>query len=128
MIRLRFIAHLGRAAAAASMLWLAVPALAVDPPYHERMQRLTEIMGSLYFLQPLCGFHTEDWRLHAAELIEFDEPDPDRRERLIGAFNSGYEGYARLYRLCTSSAREAMTRLLIEAEAATREIHARFAE
>jgi len=104
------------------------PAFAIDPPYQDQMQRLTEIMGSLYFLQPLCAFAQEDWRQQASELIDLDNPDDDRRARLIGAFNEGYQAYARLYKSCTSSAREAMARLLTEAEVSARDIHARYAE
>lgn len=92
------------------------------------MERLSEILGSLYFLQPLCQPGLEDWRAQMAELITLDEPDEDRRQRLAGAFNDGYSAYARLYRVCTISAAEAMTRLLVEAEETARDIHSRFAE
>jgi uncharacterized protein (TIGR02301 family) len=101
---------------------------AVDPAYQGDMERLAEVMGSLYFLQPLCNDTEEDWRQHMAELIELDLPDPDRRERLAGSFNAGYENYSRLYRSCTLSAREAMTRLLTEAAATARDIHSRYAD
>lgn len=104
------------------------PSLAIDPPYQDQMERLTEVLGSLYFLQPLCGETEEDWRLQASDLISLDNPDEDRRQRLAGAFNTGYEAYARVYRTCTSSARAAIARLLIEAEHSAREIHTRFAE
>jgi uncharacterized protein (TIGR02301 family) len=92
------------------------------------MERLAEILGSLYFLQPLCDKGTQDWRAEMADLIALDEPDDDRRQRLTGAFNGGYEAYARLHRACTGAARAALTRLLIEAETVARDIHARFAE
>jgi uncharacterized protein (TIGR02301 family) len=104
------------------------PSLAIDPPYQSQMERLTEVLGSLYFLQPLCGETGEDWRLQASELINLDNPDEDRRQRLTGAFNAGYEAYARVYRSCTSSARAAIAKLLVEAEQSAREIHTRFAE
>lgn len=108
---------------------LALPALAIDPPYQGQMERLAEIMGSLYFLQPLCqAGATEDWRAQMAELITLDEPDEDRRQRLAGAFNGGYTAFARNYRVCTASAEEALTRLLVEAEKTAREIHTRYAE
>ncbi len=106
----------------------ASPALAIDPPYQPQMERLAEIMGSLYFLQPLCEDNAQDWRTEMAELINFDQPDEDRRQRLAGAFNGGYAAYARLYRICTVSAAEALTRLLVEAEKTAREIHSRYAE
>ena len=104
------------------------PALAIDPPYQQDMERLSEIMGSLYFLQPLCQPGVEDWRAQMQALITLDEPDEDRRQRLAGAFNDGYESYARLYRACTVSANEALTRLMVEAEALARDIHTRYAE
>ena len=107
---------------------LSTGALAVDPPYQAEMERLSEILGSLYFLQPLCQPGLEDWRAQMAELINLDEPDEDRRQRLAGAFNDGYSAYARLYRVCTISAAEAMTRLLVEAEETARDIHSRYAE
>ena len=69
-----------------------------------------------------------DWRAEMADLITLDQPDDDRRQRLAGAFNSGYEAYARLYRACTVSADEALTRLLVEAEKTARDIHTRYAE
>jgi uncharacterized protein (TIGR02301 family) len=104
------------------------PALAIDPLYQPEMERLAEILGSLYFLQPLCAPGLEDWRSQMAELIVLDKPDEDRRQRLAGAFNSGYSAYARLYRVCTTSADEALARLLAEAERIAREIHSRYAE
>ena len=103
-------------------------AQAIDPPYQGEMERLSEILGSLYFLQPLCQPGVEDWRQQMAELIELDQPDEDRRQRLAGAFNAGYSAYARLYRVCTVSAAEALTRLLVEAEKTARDIHSRYAE
>lgn len=118
-----------RLAIPALLLALAVPpAWAIDPPYQGQMERLGEIMGSLYFLQPLCEPVAEDWRAQMAELIELDEPDEDRRQRLAGAFNVGYEAYARFHRACTPAAREALSRLLVEAEGIARDIHTRFAE
>jgi len=106
----------------------ATPAVAIDPPYQRQMERLAEIMGSLYFLQPLCNAGNEDWRAQMAELIALDDPDEDRRQRLAGAFNSGYTAFARFHRACTPAAREALTRLLVEAEHTARDIHTRFAE
>ena len=73
----------------------ALPARAIDPPYQQQMERLSEIMGSLYFLQPLCGNSSTDWRAQVADLIALDQPDEDRRQRLAGAFNVGYTAYAR---------------------------------
>ena len=123
-----------RVAFAASIvaLWFAATpvthAVAVDPPYEQQMERLAEILGSLYLLQPMCQPGTEDWRQQMAELITLDEPDEDRRQRLAGAFNGGYTAFSRFHRQCTPASREALTRLLLEAQRLAREIHTRFAE
>lgn len=113
----------------ALLLILPAPARAVDPPYQAEMQRLVEILGSLYFLEPLCRPRpTADWRAEASDLIARDQPDDDRRQRLNGAFNQGYLAYARLYKLCTVSANLALSRLLGEAEQLARDIEGKFAE
>lgn len=104
------------------------PSLAVDPLYQPQMQRLVTIMGSLYFLDPMCSHVDRFWRYQAEDLINLDQPDDDRRQRLYGAFNQGYEDYARTYATCTPAARMALDTLLDEAEALTEEIHSRFAE
>ncbi len=109
-------------------LIVSTPAFAIDPPYQRQMERLSEIMGSLYYLQPLCDAGNEDWRAQAAELIALDEPDEDRRQRLAGAFNTGYTAFSRFHRQCTPASREALTRLLEEAQRLARDIHTRFAE
>jgi uncharacterized protein (TIGR02301 family) len=112
-----------------ALLLAVAPARAIDPPYQAEMERLSEILGSLYFLNPLCKPDAgSDWRGEMADLIALDEPDDDRKQRLTGAFNSGYEAYARLYRVCTVSAEQAMSRLLVEAEKTARDIHSRYAE
>jgi uncharacterized protein (TIGR02301 family) len=112
----------------ASPALLPRPALAIDPPYESQMERLAEILGSLYFLNPLCKPGGTDWRQQLADLVKLDQPDEDRQQRLYGAFNAGFDSYSRLYRSCTSSASEALARLLIEAEATARDIHTRYAE
>ena len=116
-------------AAMIALLLAASPARAIDPPYQQEMERLSEILGSLYFLNPLCKPEAKsDWRGEMADLISLDEPDDDRRQRLTGAFNAGFEAYARLYRVCTVSAQQALSRLLVEAEKTARDIHSRYAE
>ena len=121
-------AALLRAALIAFGAVAAQPALAIDPPYQAEMERLAEIMGSLYFLQPLCVGRGVDWRSEVSELIELDVPDDDRRQRLFGAFNTGYSAYSRLYRSCTPPAETALVRLLVEAEKTARDLHSRYAE
>lgn len=104
------------------------PALAVDPLYEPQMEHLSEVMGSLYFLSPLCEPGGTDWRVQMSELIALDDPTDDRRQRLTGAFNAGYEAYSHVYRWCTPSARMAMARLLVDAEKTARSIHGHYAQ
>ena len=104
------------------------PALAIDPLYEPQLEHLSEVLGSLYFLNPLCQPGGKDWRAEMSEVIALDNPDDDRRQRLAGAFNEGYQSYARLYRECTISAQTAMAKLLTDAEQTARDIHAHFAE
>jgi uncharacterized protein (TIGR02301 family) len=115
---------------AVMLLSAALPqrALAVDPPYEPQMEKLAAMLGSLYFLNPLCRAGATDWRAQMSDLVRLDQPDDDRQQRLYGAFNSGYTAYARLYRSCTPSAEEALARLLLDAEASARDIHAHYAE
>lgn len=125
------IARLGkgmRRALLIAALFVSSPALAVDPPYEPQMEQLAEDLGSLYFLTPLCRPAGPDWRAQMADLIALDQPDEDRQQRLNGAFNTGYGAFSRLYRTCTPSAEQALQRLVTEAEALARDIHARFAE
>ena len=110
------------------LLLAASPARAVDPLYEPELEHLSETLGSLYFLTPLCQQGNTDWRVEMSELIALDHADDDRKQRLAGAFNQGYDQYARLYRDCTPSARTAMTRLLGDAEATARDIHTHYAE
>jgi len=104
------------------------PTMAVDPLYQPEMQKLLGAIGSLYFLQPLCGNNEIDWRQHASELIALDQPDEDRRQRLNGSFNQGYYAYARLYQTCTEAAQLATGQILLEAKQLTRDIHSRYGE
>ncbi|WP_417308117.1 TIGR02301 family protein [Devosia sp.] len=112
----------------AFLVLLGQPARAIDPPYQPEMERLSEILGSLYFLDPLCRQESANWRAQMQDLIDLDQPDDDRRQRLAGAFNAGYTAYARLYRACTVSATAALSRLMREAERTARDLHTRYAE
>jgi len=107
---------------------MARPALAVDPLYEPQLEHLATTLGSLYFLNPLCQAGGKDWRVEMSELIALDQADDDRKQRLAGSFNDGYQSYARLYRSCTESARAAMAKLLTDAEQTARDIHAHYAE
>jgi uncharacterized protein (TIGR02301 family) len=95
-------------------------------PYEKDMRRISEILGALHYLRPLCG--AEDgaiWRDKMRDLMEAEGGPPDRRERLAGAFNDGYSGYQLTYRTCTPSADLAVRRYLEEGSKLSREIATR---
>ncbi|MGQ4275322.1 TIGR02301 family protein [Terrihabitans sp. B22-R8] len=95
-------------------------------PYEKDMQRLSEIMGALHYLRPLCGAGDGDvWRDKMKELMDADSGPQDRRERFAGAFNSGYDGFKLTYRTCTPSAQAAIRRYLAEGSKLSQEIATR---
>ena len=59
-------------------------------------------------------------------LLESEGGTPGRRERLAGAYNRGYRGYALTYRACTPSATEASARFLKEGETLSRNLAGRY--
>jgi uncharacterized protein (TIGR02301 family) len=97
------------------------------PPYEKELLRLSEIVGSLAFLRTLCaGPDAPEWPKRMQALLDTEGTTPARRERLAGAYNRGYGGWALTYRVCTPSAQEATARFLQEGEALSRNLTSRF--
>jgi len=97
------------------------------PPYEKELLRLSEIVGSLAFLRALCASpDAAEWPKRMQALLESEGTTPGRRERLAGAYNRGYRGYALTYRTCTPSATEATNRYLKEGETLSRNLAGRF--
>lgn len=97
------------------------------PPYEKEMLRLAEIVGSLAFLRSLCSAQDSgEWPARMQALLESEGTTPARRERLAGAYNRGYRGYALTYRACTASATEASARYLKEGETLSRSLAGRY--
>ncbi|MDB5649965.1 MAG: hypothetical protein JWL62_1485 [Hyphomicrobiales bacterium] len=101
--------------------------LEAPPPYEPQMMRLSEILGSLAYLRELCGAPDGD-RFHArmAALLEAEATTEARRDRLAGAYNSGYRGFATTYRTCTDNAQLVIARYLDEAGRIARELASRY--
>jgi uncharacterized protein (TIGR02301 family) len=97
------------------------------PPYEPQLLRLAELLGALSFLRPLCG-HGDgaEWRARMAALIEAEATTQSRKDTLAGAFNRGYGGFARTYRVCTPSARLAIERYVAEGAALSRAVANRY--
>jgi uncharacterized protein (TIGR02301 family) len=97
------------------------------PPYEKELLRLSEIVGSLAFLRSLCAStDAAEWPKRMQALLDSEGTTPARRERLAGAYNRGYRGYALTYRTCTPSATEATARYLKEGETLSRNLAGRF--
>ncbi|KTS38233.1 hypothetical protein NS228_17865 [Methylobacterium indicum] len=86
-------------------------------PYDRDLLRLSEIIGALSFLRELCGHpDAAEWPARMKALLDSEGTSQGRRDRLAGAYNRGYGGYAVTYRVCTPSAVEAATRFIGEGE------------
>lgn len=105
----------------------ALPAQAAEAGYDQRMLRLAEILGSLHYLRNLCGEPGSRWRDEMEQILAAENPEPERRARLVASFNHGYSAYARNHAVCTDSAVAAIGLYMKEGEALSREIVARFA-
>jgi uncharacterized protein (TIGR02301 family) len=89
--------------------------------------RLAELLGALAYLQDLCGHHQGDiWRTKMAALLNAEAKTPLRKERLAGAFNRGFHGYALTYRLCTANAQAIISRFLTESREIARDVAHRY--
>src|SRR4051812_44596867 len=98
----------GTAAPAAKPAEPPPPPETPAPPYEKDLLRLSEIVGSLAFLRTLCpSSDAGEWPKRMQALLDTEGTTPGRRERLAGAYNRGYRGYALMYRTCTQSATDA---------------------
>jgi uncharacterized protein (TIGR02301 family) len=106
------------------------PARAEDAPapFDGDLERLSEILGTLHYLRAICGNNEGGkWRNQMQALIDAETPSGDRRTRMIGAFNRGYNGFQQTYRTCTPAATVAIHRYLQEGAKISRDLTARYA-
>lgn len=104
------------------------PAQGSAPPYDDELLKLSEILGALHYLRPLCGAAAEaqTWRVQMQALLEAEAPSDARRGALVASFNRGYSSYAQVYRTCTPSADLAVQRQLTESARLAHDIVVRF--
>jgi uncharacterized protein (TIGR02301 family) len=106
------------------------PAAAAEPappPYEPQLLRLSEIMGALSYLRDLCAAHdAEAFRAKMSALLSVEGTTDARKERLAGAYNRGFQGYALTYRSCTPAARTVIARFLDEAERVSKDLANRY--
>jgi uncharacterized protein (TIGR02301 family) len=97
------------------------------PPYEPQLLRLSEIMGALTYLRDLCGDRDADtYRAKMSALLSVEATSDARKERLAGAFNHGFQGYALTYRTCTPAARVVIARFLDEATRVSKDLANRY--
>lgn len=98
-----------------------------DPPYEQDLMRLSEILGALHYLRPLCGSPDGSlWRDEMQALLEAEVQDDERRRRFVERFNQGYRGYSSVYRRCTPAAEAALNRYVSEGSALVRSVTTRY--
>lgn len=109
----------------------AHPALAqaTNNSLDDSLQRLSEILGALHYLRPICGFKddADRWRTEMQALIDAEAQGGERRARMVAGFNRGYSGFQQTYRTCTPAAEVAIRRYLEEGAKIAREVTARYA-
>lgn len=104
-----------------------VAAQSGDPPYETQLLRLSEILGALHYLRPLCGAdEAQLWRQEMEDLITAEEPSDRRKARLTDRFNLGYSSFASVYRTCTPAAAAIVDRYQREGAKIARDITARY--
>jgi uncharacterized protein (TIGR02301 family) len=97
------------------------------PLYEAQMLRLAEVLGALSFLRSLCGANDAPlWQQKMRALIDAEAVTQEDRERLAGAYNRGFNGYALTYRRCNDSAEMAIARFLAEGERLATTISSRY--
>ncbi len=115
-----------RAVAIGLLLFLPLPAGAVDAPYQQRLYRLSEVLGSLHYLRNLCGENGNLWREQMEALVAAEDPAPEQRARLIASFNRGYRSNSEIHMNCTKAVASAIERYMKEGETLTLETAATY--
>jgi uncharacterized protein (TIGR02301 family) len=116
-----------RVLTAAVLVLPPVCASAQEAPYTSDLLRLSELLGALHHLRPLCGAQeTRLWRDKMANLLAAENPSAEMRSRMIGRFNRSYRDLSEVYRTCTPAAEAIIARYVTEGERITADIVARY--
>ncbi|WP_034492263.1 TIGR02301 family protein [Afifella pfennigii] len=107
----------------------AAPSEAPPPIYEPKLLRLAELLGALHFLRGLCeAGDGPAWKADMEALLAAEAPGPQRRARLIGRFNHGFETYHSVYRSCTPAAQQSITLYLQESAEIAADIRTRYGQ
>lgn len=102
------------------------PARAAEAPFEPSLLRLSEVLGSLHYLNELCKENGPQWRGLMEKLITAEAPDEARKARFTASFNRGYRSFASVYTTCTASAQTALRRYRSEGQELASQTAARF--
>jgi uncharacterized protein (TIGR02301 family) len=89
---------------------------------------LSEVVGAIAFLTQLCQPEAvpNPWRARMEILLEAEGEASGAKEKMTGAFNTGFSDYATTYRQCTPAAEAARQALTREAVRLARDLERRF--
>jgi uncharacterized protein (TIGR02301 family) len=74
--------------------------------WDQNLLDLAEIMGSMHYLQRLCGNpYDQTWRDRMIDLMDVNEARGARRARLVSRFNKGHDENRQWYDRCSRAAR-----------------------
>jgi uncharacterized protein (TIGR02301 family) len=113
---------------ALSMTGPAPAQVSATVPYDDKLLRLAEVLGSIHYLRNLCGEVSNQWRDQMEGILTAENPEPQRRARLIASFNRGYRTFDSVYVTCTEQALAAVDRYMAEGRTLAREITNRYGE
>lgn len=89
----------------AALLIGAPPAFSGSARYEQNLLRLAEILGAMHLLHQLCESEDDStWRDQMVALLELEEADEEKEERLTAWFNRGYRKYQDWFTSCTEGA------------------------
>jgi uncharacterized protein (TIGR02301 family) len=100
--------------------------LVPDPPYHQKLLRLSEVLGSVHFLRNLCGEGGTFWRDAMNDLLVSERPTNERKAQLTASFNHGFRSFNGVYVRCTPSAIDALSRFMKEGAELSEDISTRY--
>ncbi|WP_370931134.1 TIGR02301 family protein [Bartonella sp. DGB1] len=72
--------------------------------YNQKINRLSEILGSLQFLERLCNSKSAIWKNYLERLIEAQNASDEQKTQMISYYNHGYQSFRDNYEYCTTSA------------------------
>ncbi len=83
----------------------ATPLAAQSARYEQNLLRLSEILGSMHYLQQICEtFTSKTWRNQMIKLIRVEKAKGEKEARLTAGFNRGYSKYQDWFTSCTDGA------------------------